>query len=52
MVKKVPAILKTLMKSKEFLKNIRAYNNIMAMASLGTDHQPEFGPKFKNSDIF
>ena len=35
------------MKSKDFLKNIRAYNNIMAMASLGTDHQPEFGPNFK-----
>ena len=46
-IKPVPSILKTLMKSKDFLKNIRAYNNIMAMASLGTDHQPEFGPNFK-----
>ena len=28
-------------------ENIRAYNNIMAMASLGTDHNPEVGSNLK-----
>ena len=46
-LKSPPTELKVLLKSKGFIQNIRRYNNIMAMASLGTSHKPEFGPNFK-----
>jgi hypothetical protein len=46
-LKSPPTELKVLLKSKGFIQDIRRYNNIMAMASLGTSHKPEFGPNFK-----
>ena len=46
-LRKIPKELKVLLKSKQFIQSIRSYNNVMAMASLGTNHKPEFGPNFK-----
>ena len=42
-----PRVIKDLLKQKEFTDNIRAYNNALALASLGTDHKQEIGPNFK-----
>ena len=46
-LKQCPTVLLKLFENKELIRNIRPYNNVMTMASLGVDHKPEFGPNFK-----
>ena len=42
-----PSVIEDLLKDKKFTEHIRGYNNVLALASLGTEHKPEVGPNFK-----
>ena len=44
---KPPDVLCNLLQDKDFIKNIKEYNNALAFASLGIDKAPEAGPNFK-----
>ena len=46
-LRKLPKQLLKQFENEKLISNIRQYNNVMAMASLGTDHKPEIGPNFK-----
>ncbi len=48
-IKMIPEEVKDLYKDKDFLQNIRSYNNALALASIGCDEQyvPGFSPTFK-----